>query len=164
MLSIAYHNIGVEQEFLKRYDQSMLSYRKGAEVAERYLGAKHAICITLKNSVSAAKKSAAVAASKSVKQAAAVTLRNVRNNGLNSGKNCTIKSFSGSTSGIKKLKEMARAAGPPNDYYQNNNENENQNEEGTADYDMSTQIRINSPTDMSNFNFDTPAYLAPPPK
>lgn len=146
----------------------MLSYRKGAEVAERYLGAKHAICITLKNSVSAAKKSAAVAASKCVKQAAAVTLRNVRNNGLNSSKNSTMKSFSGSTSGIKKLKEMARAAGPPNDNYQNNTENEN--EEGNADYGMSTQIRINSPTDMtngldmSNFNFDTPAYLAPPPK
>ena len=59
VLAIAYHNIGVEQEFLKRFDQSILSYRKGVEVAERYLGAKHAICITLKNSLVAAKKSAA---------------------------------------------------------------------------------------------------------
>jgi tetratricopeptide (TPR) repeat protein len=59
VLSIAYHNIGVEQEFLKRLDQSILSYRKGVEVAERYLGAKHAICITLKNSLIAAKKAAA---------------------------------------------------------------------------------------------------------
>jgi tetratricopeptide (TPR) repeat protein len=64
VLAIAYHNIGVEQEFLKRFDQSMLSYRKGVEVAERYLGSKHAICVTLKNSLAAAKKSAAVAASK----------------------------------------------------------------------------------------------------
>ena len=64
VLAIAYHNIGVEQEFLKRFDQSMLSYRKGVEVAERYLGPKHAICITLKNSLIAAKKSAAVAAKK----------------------------------------------------------------------------------------------------
>lgn len=59
VLAIAYHNIGVEQEFLKRYEQSMLSYRKGVEVAERYLGPKHAICITLKNSLLAAKKAAA---------------------------------------------------------------------------------------------------------
>ena len=59
VLAIAYHNIGVEQEFLKRYDQSLISYRKGVEVAERYLGAKHAICITLKNSLVSAKKAAA---------------------------------------------------------------------------------------------------------
>ena len=64
VLSIAYHNIGVEQEFLKRFDQSILSYRKGVEVAERYLGAKHAICITLKNSLVAAKKAAAANPSK----------------------------------------------------------------------------------------------------
>lgn len=38
VLAIAYHNIGVEQEFLKRYEQSVLSYTKGVEVAERYLG------------------------------------------------------------------------------------------------------------------------------
>jgi len=64
VLAIAYHNIGVEQEFLKRFEQSMLSYRKGVEVAERYLGAKHPICITLKNSLVAAKKSASAEASK----------------------------------------------------------------------------------------------------
>jgi len=58
VLAIAYHNIGVEQEFLKRFDQSILSYRKGCEVAERYLGVKHAITITLKNSLIAAKKAA----------------------------------------------------------------------------------------------------------
>lgn len=64
VLAIAYHNIGVEQEFLKRYEQSVLSYKKGVEVAERYLGAKHAICITLNNSLVAAKKQAAAAAFK----------------------------------------------------------------------------------------------------
>lgn len=58
VLAIAYHNIGVEQEFLKRFDHSTLSYRKGVEVAERYLGAKHPICITLKNSLIASKKAA----------------------------------------------------------------------------------------------------------
>eukprot|EP00605_Chrysophyceae_sp_TOSAG23-4_P001337 GSChrysophyteH1.ASY1.ANO1.1454.1 assembled CDS len=61
VLAIAYHNIGVEQEFLKRFDQAALSYRKGVEVAERYLGGKHAICITLRNSLVAAKKAAAAA-------------------------------------------------------------------------------------------------------
>ena len=44
---------------MKRFDQSVLSYRKGVEVAERYLGPKHAICITLKNSLVASKKAAA---------------------------------------------------------------------------------------------------------
>lgn len=64
VLAIAYHNIGVEQEFLKRYEHSVLSYKKGVEVAERYLGTKHAICITLNNSLVLAKKSAAAAAFK----------------------------------------------------------------------------------------------------
>jgi tetratricopeptide (TPR) repeat protein len=67
VLAIAYHNIGVEQEFLKRYEQSIISYKKGVEVAERYLGAKHAICITLNNSLVSAKKSATAAAFKLAK-------------------------------------------------------------------------------------------------
>jgi tetratricopeptide (TPR) repeat protein len=60
VLSIAYHNIGVEQEFLKKYSASLGSYRKGVEVAEQHLGAKHGICITLKNSMIAAKKALAI--------------------------------------------------------------------------------------------------------
>lgn len=64
VLAIAYHNLGVEQEFLKRFEQSVISYSKGVEVAERYLGPKHAVCVTLKNSLAAAKKSAAAAAYK----------------------------------------------------------------------------------------------------
>mmetsp|Transcript_28780 Transcript_28780/g.37795 ORF Transcript_28780/g.37795 Transcript_28780/m.37795 type:complete len:470 (-) Transcript_28780:456-1865(-) len=56
VLGIAYHNIGVEQEFLKKYEQSITSYRKGVEVAEQYLGPKHAITITLRNSLVAAKR------------------------------------------------------------------------------------------------------------
>ena len=67
VLAIAYHNIGVENEFLKRYEQSILSYRKGVEVAERYLGGKHAIAITLKNSLTAAKKISSSNQSKAVK-------------------------------------------------------------------------------------------------
>lgn len=56
VLGIAYHNIGVEQEFLKKYEQSITSYRKGVEVAEQYLGPKHAITETLRNSLIAAKR------------------------------------------------------------------------------------------------------------
>ncbi len=67
VLAIAYHNIGVEQEFLKKYDQSVLSYRKGVEVAERYLGVKHPIAITLKNSLAAAQKQVATSQSKLAK-------------------------------------------------------------------------------------------------
>jgi tetratricopeptide (TPR) repeat protein len=65
VLAIAYHNIGVEQEFLKRFEHSVLSYKKGVEVAERYLGSKHAITKTLTNSLAAAKKSAAAMAYRS---------------------------------------------------------------------------------------------------
>lgn len=72
VLAIAYHNIGVENEFLKRLEQSLLSYRKGVEVAERYLGPKHAITITLKNSLIAAKKIAATSESKKAKEKGAV--------------------------------------------------------------------------------------------
>jgi len=57
VLAIAYHNIGVEQEFLKKFEMSLGSYRKGVEVAERYLGPSHAITITLRNSALAAKRS-----------------------------------------------------------------------------------------------------------
>lgn len=67
VLAIAYHNIGVEQEFLKRYEHSILSYRKGVEVAERYLGSKHPICNTLKSSMVAAKKALAALTEKNLK-------------------------------------------------------------------------------------------------
>lgn len=56
VLAIAYHNVGVEFEFLKKYDQSLQSYRKGVEVAEKFLSAEHAISITLRNSCIAARR------------------------------------------------------------------------------------------------------------
>ena len=56
VLAIAYHNVGVEQEFLKTHNQSLQSYRKGVEVAERYLGGDHAITSTLRNSCVAARR------------------------------------------------------------------------------------------------------------
>ena len=45
-----------EQEFLKKHNQSLQSYRKGVEVAERYLGGDHAITSTLRNSCVAARR------------------------------------------------------------------------------------------------------------
>lgn len=35
VLAIAYHNMGVEQEFLKKFEHSLQSYRKGVEVTAR---------------------------------------------------------------------------------------------------------------------------------
>jgi len=59
VLAIAYHNIGVEQEFLKRSDMAMESYRKGVEISKAHLGESHGITHTLNNSYIAAKKSLA---------------------------------------------------------------------------------------------------------
>lgn len=101
VLAIAYHNIGVEQEFLKRYDQSMLSYRKGVEVAERYLGAKHAICITLKNSIVAAKKAAAASAAKNKGPRAAAGAATAGPGGRGT------KAGGHAVTGMKKLRDMA---------------------------------------------------------
>lgn len=36
VLAIAYHNMGVEQEFLKKFEHSLQSYRKGVEVSVWY--------------------------------------------------------------------------------------------------------------------------------
>lgn len=56
VMCIAYHNIGVEQEFLKDYESSVLSYKKGVGLAEQYLGVDHAIATTIRNSYLAAKR------------------------------------------------------------------------------------------------------------
>eukprot|EP00944_MAST-04C_sp_MAST-4C-sp1_P000425 g425.t1 len=57
VLAIAYHNIGVEQEFLKKFDQCAHSYKKGVEIADAHLGSQHGITITLRNSYHAARRS-----------------------------------------------------------------------------------------------------------
>ena len=41
VLCIAYHNIAVEQEFLKQYQASLNSYAKAAQSAAKYLGEMH---------------------------------------------------------------------------------------------------------------------------
>ncbi|TYZ63510.1 hypothetical protein PybrP1_010322 [[Pythium] brassicae (nom. inval.)] len=62
VLGIAYHNVGVEQEFLKCYDQSLQSYKKGVDVTSRHLGEAHGIVITLQNSLITAKRHVAAKA------------------------------------------------------------------------------------------------------
>jgi tetratricopeptide (TPR) repeat protein len=56
VLAIAYHNLGVEHEFLKQFTASLQSYTKGVEIASVYLGAAHGITGTLRASQLAAAK------------------------------------------------------------------------------------------------------------
>ena len=66
VLAIAYHNVGVEHEFLKKHHMSVQSYKKGVEIATKYLGPKHGIVVTLKNSIISA--SSVVVTTTSVKK------------------------------------------------------------------------------------------------
>lgn len=49
VLSVAYHNIGVEYEFLKEYQQSLNAYRKAIENAEKNLTGNSDMLNNLKN-------------------------------------------------------------------------------------------------------------------
>lgn len=54
VLAIAYHNAGVEQEYLRRYEAALESYSKAAELADAHLGPDHEIARTLNTSRAAA--------------------------------------------------------------------------------------------------------------
>ena len=149
MLAIAYHNIGVEQEFLKHFEQSVLSYTKGIEVAERYLGVHHTINITLKDSLAAAKEVVAAQAEKAMKMVAAKTLRAQRNSSIssNSGmKGSTWHGASSTTRGMKKLKEMARTTSTSTS--------------AAKMEDCSTAISLDS---IDDINIEAPPFHAPSP-
>jgi hypothetical protein len=49
VLAIAYHNMGVEQEFLKSFPAAILSYKKAVNFAEKHLGADDSITQNLRN-------------------------------------------------------------------------------------------------------------------
>lgn len=49
VLAIAYHNMGVEQEFLRSYPAAILSYKKAVNFAEKHLGPDDGITQNLKN-------------------------------------------------------------------------------------------------------------------
>jgi len=49
VLSIAYHNIGVEYEFLKKYQQALNAYKKSVLNAETHLSPSNLMTVNLKN-------------------------------------------------------------------------------------------------------------------
>lgn len=49
VLAIAYHNMGVEQEFLRSYPAAILSYKKAVNFAEKHLGVDDGITSNLRN-------------------------------------------------------------------------------------------------------------------
>ncbi len=49
VLAIAYHNMGVEQEFLRSYPAAILSYKKAVNFAEKHLGPDDGITQNLRN-------------------------------------------------------------------------------------------------------------------
>ena len=49
VLAIAYHNMGVEQEFLRSYPAAILSYKKAVNFAEKNLGAQDGITMNLRS-------------------------------------------------------------------------------------------------------------------
>ncbi len=49
VLSIAYHNIGVEYEFLKKYQQALNAYKKSVINAETHLSSSNLMTINMKN-------------------------------------------------------------------------------------------------------------------
>ena len=54
MLSIAYHNIAVEQEYLQRYDEAVSSYRKALQVAQTQCGQKSQLAGKIRLALAAA--------------------------------------------------------------------------------------------------------------
>ena len=56
ILGIAYHNLGVEEEFLKHYDACLEWYSKALKLAQQHIGESEEITKTFKESYSQAKK------------------------------------------------------------------------------------------------------------
>jgi tetratricopeptide (TPR) repeat protein len=64
VLSISYHNMGVEHEHLKSIDNAVDAYQKGADIARFYVGEDNEITKTLSKSLAAAKAMLAAPPSK----------------------------------------------------------------------------------------------------
>lgn len=73
VLAIAYHNMGVEQEFLRSYPAAILSYKKAVNFAEKNLGAEDGITQNLRNVYENAKNELDVAVFKKKKPAGTAT-------------------------------------------------------------------------------------------
>lgn len=68
VLAIAYHNMGVEQEFLRSYPAAILSYKKAVNFAEKNLGPEDGITQNLRNVYENAKNELDVAVFKKTKK------------------------------------------------------------------------------------------------
>jgi hypothetical protein len=55
VLSIAYHNLAVQQEFLHQFNESLQSYAKAYKVVENHLGSNHPLAKSLLDSYNQAK-------------------------------------------------------------------------------------------------------------
>ena len=66
VLCIAYHNIAVEQEFLKQYNACLRSYRKAVDCARKYLGEGHPMTNNLEDVYESATKKIAESIEKNV--------------------------------------------------------------------------------------------------
>jgi len=49
VLAIAYHNLGVEYEYLKQYDEAILTYRKAVNFSNKHLGEQSQVSRNLQN-------------------------------------------------------------------------------------------------------------------
>mmetsp|Transcript_22345 Transcript_22345/g.69455 ORF Transcript_22345/g.69455 Transcript_22345/m.69455 type:complete len:926 (-) Transcript_22345:139-2916(-) len=56
VLAIAYHNVGMEREFLGQWDQAATAFQNGFQVAKRLLGENHPLSITLEKNCEAVLK------------------------------------------------------------------------------------------------------------
>ncbi|KAH9124034.1 hypothetical protein LEN26_002065 [Aphanomyces euteiches] len=56
--AVAHHNIGVEEEFLHKSAQSLLSYRRAVNIASTHCGADHPLTIQLSQTLAAAQSDA----------------------------------------------------------------------------------------------------------
>ena len=77
VLCIAYHNIAVEQEFLKQYQASLNSYAKAAQSAHKYLGPEHPMTQNMNEVLNQATKKIALVIQKSMNRT-----QNSKNQGL----------------------------------------------------------------------------------
>lgn len=68
IMCIAYHNLGVENEFAKKFTDALKAYTKGMELASMLLGEEHGVTLALKESQLAAAKVIKVEAEKARKE------------------------------------------------------------------------------------------------
>jgi len=92
VLSIAYHNVGLERQLLEQWDQAATSFRTGYEVAKRFLGSDHALTVTLYNNSNAVLHQA-----RQVKERPGISARKKTPSGTDDGSNGAVAGGGGNT-------------------------------------------------------------------